>query len=265
MQNSDSSNRSLGEKIRDFFTGDDDQAYRTHHESTFGSSGSTHSYDQARPAYQYGHSAAMDDRYQGKSFDDAETDLRSNWESQYGSQAQWNDVRPYAKDAFARGSEQRLTLSEEQLAVGKRQVQAGEVSVRKTVETERVQETVGLVHEEVTIERHPISADAARTAQIGDIGEETIRVPLMAEEAVIDKRVVPVEEVVLRKNAVTENQVIEDSVRRERLVTDGLDAQQGASRSGLSSSGAADRATDSGLLDRAADKLDNLKIGRAHV
>ena len=265
MKNSDSSNRSLGEKIRDFFTGDDDQAYRTHHERTFGASGSAHNYDQARPAYQFGHTAALDDRYQGRSFDDAETDLRSNWETQYGSQAQWDDVRPYARDAFARGTEQRLTLSEEQLAVGKRQVQAGEVSVRKTVDTERVQETVGLTHEEVTIERHPISADAARNASIGDIGEETIRVPLMAEEAVVDKRVVPVEEVVLRKNAVTENQTIEDSVRRERLVTDGLEAQgtqglsdRGTSRSGMSS-GAADRGTDSGLLDRAADKLDNLK------
>ena len=259
MQNSDPRDRSLGEKIRDFFTGDDDQHYRTHHESTFGASGSGHSYDQARPAYEYGHSAALDERFHGRSFDDAETDLRSDWESRYGSQAQWNDVRPYARDAFARGSEQRLVLSEEQLAVGKRQVQAGEVSVRKSVETERVQETVGLTREEVTIERHPISADSASAADIGDIGEQTIRVPLMAEEAVVDKRVVPVEEVVLRKNAVTENQTIEDSVRRERLVTDGLDAQTGTRGGANLSSGAADRASSGGLLDRAADKLDDLK------
>jgi hypothetical protein len=82
---------------------------------------------------------------------------------------------------------------------------------------------------------------------------------------------VPVEEVVVRTNTVTENQTVEDTVRRERLETEGLDQQRNLSgNSGLragaagvggaaGTSGAADRATDSGLLDRAADKLDDLK------
>lgn len=258
-------NRSLGDKIRDFFTGDDDRHYRTHHESTFGASGA-HQYDDARPAYEYGHTSALDERFHGRSFDDAEVDLRRDWESRNAG-SNWDDVRPYARDAYARGAEQRLVLSEEQLAVGKRQVQAGEVSLRKTVESDRVQETVGLTREEVTIERHPITADSARgTLDNATIGEETIRVPLMAEEAVVDKRVVPVEEVVVRKEAHTDQQTVEDTVRRERLVTDGLDAQGVRSTSNLSGSsssaglsGAQDRATDSGLLDRAADKLDDVK------
>jgi hypothetical protein len=76
--------------------------------------------------------------------------------------------------------------------------------------------------------------------------------------------VVPVEEVVVRTNTVTENQTVEDTVRRERLVTEGLEQQRGvagsgAMLSGAAGSGAADRATDSGVLDRAADKLDDLK------
>jgi hypothetical protein len=103
------------------------------------------------------------------------------------------------------------------------------------------------------------------------IGEETIRVPLTREEAVVDKRVVPVEEVVVRTNTVTENQTVEDTVRKERLATEGLDQQRnlgGNVNTGMNAglvdrdagmSGAQDRATNSGLLDRAADKLDDLK------
>jgi hypothetical protein len=80
---------------------------------------------------------------------------------------------------------------------------------------------------------------------------------------------VPVEEVVVRTNEVVEHETVEDTVRRERLVTDGLEQQQrGLAGGGLAGghtgreagmSGAADRATDSGLLDRTADKLDDVK------
>ncbi|HYW05829.1 MAG TPA: DUF2382 domain-containing protein [Longimicrobium sp.] len=109
--------------------------------------------------------------------------------------------------------EARITLSEEELAVGKRQVQAGEVEVRKTVETQHVTETVPVTHEEVSIERHPITGAAA--GHIGEIGAQEIHVPLTQEELVVDKRVVPVEEVVVRKHEVTENQTVEADVRRE--------------------------------------------------
>jgi len=260
----------------------DEDYYRNQHStrtgSTSGMSGSSSSassYDTARPAYQLGHVAGMNPDYQGRKFEDVEPDLRRGYDSYAGSStgaASWNDVRGHAADAFNRGQEQRIVLSEEQLNVGKRQVQAGEVNLRTTVETQRVSQQVGLTHEEVSIERRPLSASDASGRDL-NIGEETIRVPLTREEAVVEKRVVPVEEVVVRTNTVTENQTVEDTVRKERLVTEGLDQQRGGmtgSQTGMSGgmsggmsqagmSGAQDRATDSGLLDRAADKLDNLK------
>ena len=262
------SGRAISEAASSFDTDEDyyrnDFASRGTSSSTSNNTSSTSggSYDTARPAYQLGHLAGLNPDYQGRQFDDVEPDLRRGYESYAGSNqgAAWGDVRGYAADAYNRGQERRLVLSEEQLAVGKRQVQAGEVNLRKTVETERVSEQVGLMHEEVSIERRPLSAGAANAGDLR-IGEETIRVPLTREEAVVEKRVVPVEEVVVRTNTVTENQTVEDTVRKERLVTEGLEQQRSASGSqaGMSGSGAADRATDSGLLDRAADKLDDLK------
>ncbi len=114
---------------------------------------------------------------------------------------------------------------EEQLEVGKRAVEAGAVRVRKTVESERVRETVPVQREEVTVERRPVSADASRAdAAAGPgaatLGESEIRVPVMAEEVVTRKRVVPKEEIVIRKHAVTDQQTVEDTVRKERVEVD---------------------------------------------
>lgn len=247
------------------FDGDEDY-YRAQYSSSRPNASTGASYDAARPAYQLGHVAGMNPDYQGRKFDDVEVDLRRGWESQGATGNNWNDVRGYARDAYDRGQDRRLTLSEEQLTVGKRQVQAGEVNLRKEVDTRHVQQTVGLVHEEVSLERRPLNASDAANLEIG---EQTIRVPLMAEEAVVEKRVVGTEEVLVRKQAVSENQTVEADVRKERLVTEGLDQQRGRTdAAGLSGnladrevgmSGAQDRATNSGLLDRAADKLDDLK------
>ena len=224
-------NESFLDKIKHALTGGtstfdrDEEFYRGRHAGA-----TAGAYDAARPAYQVGHVAGTDDTYAGRSFDEAEADLRRGYEAHAKGGQPWSAVRGHARDAYARGQEQRLVLSEEQLAVGKRQVQAGEVHLRKTVETERVQESVPLMHEEVSVERRPLSAADASAADLS-IGEETVRVPLTREEAVVEKRVVPVEEVVVRTSAVTEQQTVEDTVRKERLVTEGLDEHSGTSRS----------------------------------
>jgi uncharacterized protein (TIGR02271 family) len=227
-----------------------------------------------------GDASLIDDRYEGQ--------VRGASGAPAGTDADLYDQgRFYADRGGERAREARVVLSAEQLSVGTRQVPAGEVGIRKTVETERVRQSVTLMREEVTIERHPVSADAASRGDL-TLGADVIRIPLMREEAVVDKRVVPVEEVVVRTNTVTEHQTVEDTVRHERLSTEGLEQQRGLTGgaltggglavSGLAASrlagsgrnagladrdaglsGAQDRGTDSGLLDRAADTLDDLK------
>ena len=115
----------------------------------------------------------------------------------------------------------RLVLNEEQLAVGKREVQAGEVGVRKHVETQRVHENVPLRHDEVEVERRPITDGYTAAGTNARIGEsEDIRIPLHAEEAVVEKRVVPAEELVVRKREVVENESVDTTLRRERAEVD---------------------------------------------
>lgn len=109
--------------------------------------------------------------------------------------------------------ERRMTLSEEELAVGKREMAAGEVEIDKTVETRHVREPVQTRHEEVTVERRPLEPGMRADARIG---EEEIHVPLTEEEVVASKRVVPKEEIVASKREVVENQTVEADLRRER-------------------------------------------------
>ena len=112
----------------------------------------------------------------------------------------------------------RVTRSEEELAIGKRPVEAGEVGVRKTVETERVRESVPVTREEVEIERRPIEPGMA--AGDVEIGEDEVRVPVTEEEVVTEKRPEVKEEVRIRKDAVEEEEVVEEDVRREEVDVD---------------------------------------------
>jgi uncharacterized protein (TIGR02271 family) len=128
-----------------------------------------------------------------------------------------------------RAERTRIVRSEEELAVGKRRTEAGEVQVHKTVETEHVRRPVQLAHEEVTVERRPITDPARAASASGEarIQGGEIHVPLMAEEAVVEKRVVPKEELIVRKHEVQEREVVEADLRRERI---GVDRQGDARR-----------------------------------
>lgn len=108
----------------------------------------------------------------------------------------------------------RLTRAEEELRVGKREVEAGEVVVNKHVETEHVQTPVERRIERVRVERRPVTA--ATTGSV-EMREDEIRVPIIEEEIVVEKRPVVKEEIVLTRDVETETEVVDESVRKERV------------------------------------------------
>lgn len=132
------------------------------------------------------------------------------------------DTREFYGNRKGSGRVERLTLAEEELRVGKRQVAGGEARVHKTVETKHVSEKVPLAHEELVIEKRPIQG-GARASGTEAIGEDEVRIPLMQEEAVVDKRAVAREEVVIRKKTVTDDKTVEADLRREKLDVDRKD------------------------------------------
>lgn len=121
--------------------------------------------------------------------------------------------RPGAVDE----EKQRLTRSAEEVRIGKRRVSAGEVAVRKHVETEHVRQPVTRTRDEVTIERRPVSADSQARAEIR---EDEVRIPVTEEEVIVEKRPVVKEELVIGKKQVQEQDTVETDVRRERIDVD---------------------------------------------
>lgn len=126
------------------------------------------------------------------------------------------DLAPAAtalgRDVDTERGEVTLPVSEEQLEVGKRQVQAGRVHLRKVVRTEHVSEPVELRHETVEVQRVPVEG---RDAPPDAFQEREVTVPVMREEPVVDKTARVAEEVQVRKGFDTESRTVEGDVRRE--------------------------------------------------
>jgi uncharacterized protein (TIGR02271 family) len=123
--------------------------------------------------------------------------------------------------------ELRVQRSEEELRAGTREREAGAMKVRKRVRTDREQIEVPTKHEEVTVERVPVSGEATEA----QIGADEVSVPVTEEEVVVDKRAVAKEEIRLRKDLVEDTEVVEEDVRREEI--DVEDATERGSGTGL--------------------------------
>ena len=124
-----------------------------------------------------------------------------------------------------RDTDEAMTRSEEELRVGTRSVETGRVRLRKYVVTEMVTKTVPVQHEEVRIEREPIT-DANRDAALNgpEISEAEHEVVLHEDQVVVDKEVVAKERVKLGKETVSETETVGGEVRKEEIELDGTDA-----------------------------------------
>jgi uncharacterized protein (TIGR02271 family) len=96
--------------------------------------------------------------------------------------------------------ELRVQRTEEELRAGTREREAGQVSVRKRVRTDRERMEVPTRREEVTVERAPVSDETAIEAEIG---EDEVRVPVTEEEVVeedVRREEVDIEDQTERRN-----------------------------------------------------------------
>src|ERR671921_2632905 len=119
------------------------------------------------------------------------------------------------RDTSGPTTDSAMTRSEEQLRVGTETRQAGTARLRKYVTTEHQQTTVPVSHEEVTLQREPIT-DANRGAAYDGpaISEEEHEVTLHAERPVVDTEAVAVERVRVGKQTVTDQETVGADVRQ---------------------------------------------------
>jgi uncharacterized protein (TIGR02271 family) len=133
---------------------------------------------------------------------------------QEGPSSREDQNRFFGKRRRGRDNAAYLTRSEEQLAVGRTPVKRGEVDVHKSVETRHVEKTVPTMHEEVHVDRRPAQPGMSSAPRIS---EDEVRIPVMSEEVVVEKRTVPKEEIVISKTAERDTKTVEADLRRERV------------------------------------------------
>jgi uncharacterized protein (TIGR02271 family) len=115
-------------------------------------------------------------------------------------------------------NEIRVPVVEEEIHTEVRSQEAGEVLIHKTVTTEHRHIDVPVRHEEVRIERVPVSDEAA-TASRETMGanDETIRIPVREEIVEVTKRPVVREEVRVSKATLTDSERVDEEVQKEHV------------------------------------------------
>jgi uncharacterized protein (TIGR02271 family) len=127
------------------------------------------------------------------------------------------ETRPQTAAAGAGRERTSMALREEELKVGKREVEYGGIRLRKVIRTETVNQPVELKREEIVVERVP----GRETAQAGKAFEqEEVYIPLRREEPVVQKEARVREEVRVSKRAETERQNVTEQVRKEDVQID---------------------------------------------
>ena len=109
-----------------------------------------------------------------------------------------------------------LVRHEEELRVGMREEEVGRLRLHKWVETERVDVPVEVRREKARVVREPVD----EAAPAGEIGDDALEVTLREERPVVAKETVAKERIGIETDVETEQQVVSDDVRRERVEVD---------------------------------------------
>lgn len=128
---------------------------------------------------------------------------------------------PLDDDYLTDENEETIRLREERLDVDTQEVQTGEVRLGKHVTEETETIDVPVTHEEVIVERHPVRDSHSTDETITDIdGTEEVVIPVTEEQVNVQKHTDVVEEIDVRKEKVTEQKKVSDTVRKEELDID---------------------------------------------
>ena len=126
-----------------------------------------------------------------------------------------SSVTPPATTARTTAKEEVLRLAEEQIDVGKRQVETGRARVRRFI-TERPVEAQVTLHEEHAEMLRRSVADPSLVRDV-DWSDKTIEITETAEQAVVNKTAHVAEEVVIRKEGSDHVETVRSTVRRQQV------------------------------------------------
>lgn len=130
----------------------------------------------------------------------------------------FNEDRLYKNRSADADSNETIPVIEENLEIGKREVNTGGMRLRSRVVEEDVSEDVNLRQEKVIVERNPVD----RPATAADIREESVEMIERAEVPVVNKEARVVEEVSLDKDVTEREETVRDTVKKTEVDVENL-------------------------------------------
>lgn len=117
---------------------------------------------------------------------------------------------------------EKLSLIEEQLVVNKRAISDGRVRVSTKTEFVTTTAEASLDSENVVVTRVPIGREVSAAPSVRTEGDMTI-VPVMEEVLVIEKRLMLIEEIHIRRVATTKNVSVPLELRKQHATIERSD------------------------------------------
>jgi uncharacterized protein (TIGR02271 family) len=162
------------------------------------------------------------------------------------------------------GGEVAIPIVEEELRVGKREVEGGGVRVNTRIEETPVNEQVTLREETVDVHRKAVDRPVSQ-ADMAAIQEGTFEVRETDEQAVVDKQARVVEEVHVKKQVGERTENIQETVRRTDVDVEQIQGETRVTDEGtvgrIGTQGVTGRDTTTGsgegMLERGGSKLGN--------
>lgn len=109
-----------------------------------------------------------------------------------------------------------IPLVEERVSIEKRQVESGRVRVRISVAEREERVPVELAHDDVEVERVPKNVTVAELPGVRLEGNTTI-IPVVEEVVIVEKRLVLVEEIHVRRKTATTTHEVPVTLRSEQV------------------------------------------------
>lgn len=196
----------IGDKIGNFFSRlfGDDTEYASHYSEAVGRGGTVVTVD-CETEETADRAEVILNRFGGDVDERGETESRAAYVGTDNVETNRADL--------AEGGAARIPVIEEELRVGKREVEGGGVRVRTRVVERPVEEAVRLREERVNVERRPVNRPVTDT-DLNTFREGTFELRERSEEAVVDKTARVVEEVAINKEVGERTETVRDTVRK---------------------------------------------------
>ncbi|MGI8468265.1 MAG: DUF2382 domain-containing protein [Pyrinomonadaceae bacterium] len=122
----------------------------------------------------------------------------------------------FAQKGKTNQSDMKIPVMEENLQVGKREVETGGARIRSRIVEKPVEESIRLRQEHVMVNRQPVNR-AVTDADMANFKEGDIEITERGEEPVVSKQARVTEEVSIGKNVTERDQVVKDTVRHTEV------------------------------------------------